>query len=310
MSEAAQRSSVQELGISRELFPFEGHHLNVGGHWLHYLDEGPRDAPVLLMLHGNPTWSFYYRDLVLELRETFRCVVPDHIGCGLSDKPATDAYPYTLAQRVDDLQTLLDHLEITGPLTLVVHDWGGGIGMTWAARQPERVQRFVVFNTAGFHLPKSKPFPWPLALTRTPIGAALVRRFNAFSAVAARVAFKKKVSAEVRRGYQAPCNTPANRVATLRFVQDIPLRPEDSGYDLITAASDSFATHRGKPALICWGLQDFVFDHQFLREWCERWPDAEVHRFEDCGHYILEDAGEQIRPLVREFLARTAVEAA
>ncbi|HAN32228.1 MAG TPA: alpha/beta hydrolase [Myxococcales bacterium] len=261
------------------------------------------------MLHGNPTWSFYYRDLVLALRSQYRCIVPDHIGCGLSDKPSSADYPYTLSRRADDLQELIEHLGIEGPLTLVVHDWGGGIGFTWACRRPEMVERFVIFNTAAFHLPKSKRFPWPLALTRTRLGAALVRRFNAFSAVAARVAFKKPVSADVRHGYMAPYDSPANRIATLRFVQDIPLSPRDSGYELIGQAAESLSAHRGKPALICWGLLDFVFDRHFLAEWCQHWPDAEVHRFDDCGHYIVEDARETIGPLVVDFLARTSAEA-
>jgi len=106
---------------------------------MHYLDEGARDAPPVLMLHGNPTWSFYYRNLVLTLRQTHRCIVPDHIGCGLSDKPGPNQYDYKLASRIEDIESLMGHLQLEQPLTLVVHDWGGMIGMAWAVKHPEQV---------------------------------------------------------------------------------------------------------------------------------------------------------------------------
>jgi haloalkane dehalogenase len=115
------------------LYPFQSHWLDLDGLRLHYLDEGPRDAPVLLMLHGNPTWSFYYRNLVLALRGRHRCIVPDHIGCGLSDKPGEDRYDYRLKSRIEDVTALVEHVAPERPVTLVVHDWGGMIGCAWAA---------------------------------------------------------------------------------------------------------------------------------------------------------------------------------
>jgi len=143
--------------MSRE-YPFESHFLELGRLKYHYLDEG-QGEPVV-MLHGNPSWSFYYRNLAKELRADYRVVVPDHIGCGLSDKPADSLYSFTFEQRVDDLETLLDHLDIKSNITLIVHDWGGMIGMTYASRYPERIARLVVLNSAAFHLPQSKKFPW------------------------------------------------------------------------------------------------------------------------------------------------------
>ncbi len=133
-----------------------GHDLDLGGLRYHYLDEG-QGEPVV-MVHGNPSWSFYYRHLVEALRDNHRCIVPDHIGCGLSDKPDDARYEYTLSRRAADLEALLDHLGIEGPLTLVMHDWGGMIGMTYATRHPERIARLVVLNTAAFHLPASVSF--------------------------------------------------------------------------------------------------------------------------------------------------------
>ena len=273
---------------------------------LHYLDEGQGDPVV--MVHGNPTWSFYYRNLAATLVGTgqYRVVVPDHVGCGRSDKPGDDQYAYTLASRVDDLERLLDHLGITQNITLVVHDWGGMIGMTYAVRHPGRIARLVVLNTAAFPLPESKWFPWPLWLCRnTRLGSLLVRRGNAFAAIAAREGCKRHpMSHDLRSAYTAPYDTPAHRIATLRFVQDIPLRPGDPGFDLIQATADGLSQFGDTPMLIAWGLKDFVFDHHFLAEWVRRFPAAEVHRFDDCGHYILEDARDEVIPLVESFLQR------
>src|SRR5262249_19576797 len=129
-------------------YPFAGKFLDVGGAQYHYLDEGAGEP--VLMLHGNPTWSFHYRRLALALRDRYRVLVPDHIGCGLSDKPPPSQYSYTLDRRARDVEALLDHLGIDDDLTLVLHDWGGMIGMLVAHRRPERIKRLVLFNTAAF----------------------------------------------------------------------------------------------------------------------------------------------------------------
>ena len=288
-------------------YPFNGKHLDIGSLSYHYLDEGA-GAPVV-MVHGNPSWSFYYRNLVLALRDRYRCIVPDHIGCGLSDKPGDDRYEYTLSRRVDDLERLLETLGVTENITLVVHDWGGMIGMAYAVRHPKRIARLVILNTGAFHLPKTKPFPLGLRICRdTVLGTLLVRGLNAFSAGASYVGCKRnRMSPELRALYQLPYNSWQNRIATLRFVQDIPLSPGDRGYDLVSAVSDGIGQFSQLPMLICWGEQDFVFDRHFLAEWQQRFPAAELHSYPDCGHYILEDAKEEIVPLISRFLDRTEV---
>jgi haloalkane dehalogenase len=270
---------------------------------MHYLDEGPRDAPPVLMLHGNPTWSFYYRNLVLALRGQFRCIVPDHIGCGLSDKPGDESYDFRLKSRVDDLATLVDHLGLQQPLTLVVHDWGGMIGCAWATANPNRVSKLVIMNTAAFPLPQGKRMPPALSLVRnTKLGAFLVTRFNAFSAIAARIAFKKPVSREVRKAYTLPYDSPANRLATLRFVQDIPLAEGDPGFDILINTAEHLHLLAEKPCLVAWGERDFVFDAPFLEKWQACFPRAELHRFPDCGHYVLEDGGHILIEKIGRFI--------
>jgi haloalkane dehalogenase len=295
---------ADDLGIPEAVYPFQGKVLDLDGLRMHYLDEGAGDPVV--MLHGNPSWSLYYRKLVLALRPHYRCIVPDHIGCGLSDKPGDDQYEYTLKRRVDDVERLIDATVPDGQITLVVHDWGGMIGMAYATRHPERIRRLVVLNTSAFHLPETKPFPWALWLCRTPIGAVLVRGFNAFSSIASRVCVRRKpLPAAVRLAYVAPYNSWANRIATLRFVQDIPLRPGDRAYDIVTEVQENVGEFKDTPTLVCWGLQDFVFDEHFLALWERDFPHAEVHRFEDCGHYILEDAPDEVIDLVTEFMDKT-----
>ena len=286
-------------------YPFTGKHLDLDGLNYHYLDEGS-GTPVV-MVHGNPSWSFYYRNLVLALRDRYRCIVPDHIGCGFSDKPNDDRYDYTLARRVDDLEQLLEQLGVTENITLVVHDWGGMIGMAYAVRHPERIKRLVILNTGAFHLPKEKPFPPALQICCSGIvGSLLIRGLNLFSVGASYVGCKRNpMSANLRALYHLPSDSWQNRIATLRFVQDIPLAPGDRGYDLVSSISAGIGQFNTLPMLILWGELDFVFDQHFLTEWRQRFPDAEVHSYADCGHYILEDAKEDVIPLISEFINRT-----
>jgi len=283
-------------------YPFKSHFLDLNGLKYHYLDEG-RGEPVV-MVHGNPTWSFYYRNLVKTLRSDYRVIAPDHMGCGLSDKPADSYYSFTLKQRVDDLEALLDSLKIGKNITLVLHDWGGMIGMAYASRHPERIARLVILNTAAFHLPESKPFPPLLKLCRdTQLGAFLVQGLNAFALVAARIGCKRNpMSAELRKAYCSPYQKWHDRLAVLRFVQDIPLVPDDSGYDLVSEVAEGLHRFAGLPMTICWGELDFVFDRHFREEWQRRFPNAEVHSFADCGHYILEDAQDEVIPIIQKFL--------
>jgi pimeloyl-ACP methyl ester carboxylesterase len=285
-------------------YPFKPCHVEVRpGIALSYLDEGPPDGDVIVMLHGNPSWSYYWRHLVLGLQDRYRCIVPDHVGMGLSEKPSDARYRYTLQSRVDDLTLLLDTLGITGPVTLVVHDWGGMIGFGWALSHMAQVQRLVILNTAAFPLPAAKPMPWQLTLGRdSRLGALLIRGFNAFSGIASRVGVERRMPRAVRRAYVAPYDSWANRIATLRFVQDIPLREGDAAWPLVAEAGRRLHEFAGRPAFIGWGLKDFVFDQRCLDVFTAALPDADVHAFADAGHYVLEDKHAVLVPAIRAFL--------
>ncbi len=258
------------------------------------------------MVHGNPTWSFYFRNLVLALRGTHRCIVPDHLGCGLSDKPTAAQYDFSLKSRIDDLDALLDHLGVTQNITLIVQDWGGMIGMSYAARHPGRIKRIIATNTGAFPLPKSKGFPWPLWLGRnTAFGAWLILHRNAFCRAAAKwCVTRKPLPPEVRAMYLEPYDTPAHRLAVLKFVQTIPLTARDPGYDIVSDTAASLAKFAATPTLLLWGMRDFVFDKHFLAEFQRLMPHAETHTWPDCGHYLFEDATDEAILKVQDFLTK------
>ena len=208
------------------------------------------------MLHGNPTWSFYWRTLIPDLRRKYRVIVPDHIGCGLSDKP--EEYPYTLEQHISNLEALLDGLEVNS-LSLVMHDWGGGIGMGYATRHPGCIKRLVVCNTAAFFKPV---LYWPIRLSRTPlIGDLIVRGLNAFAlgALVIGTSQHKRFTPAVRKGYLAPYGSWRERVAILRFVRDIPMAPEHPTRKTIDDIEARLPSLRSKPLMALWGADDPVF---------------------------------------------------
>jgi pimeloyl-ACP methyl ester carboxylesterase len=290
-------------------YPFASHYADINGHKMHYLDEGPRDAEPVVMLHGNPSWSFYYRKLVLALRDHYRCIVPDHIGMGLSEKPLAGDYDFLFPQRADDLTRLLDMLGVKENITLVLHDWGGMIGMTYAFPVSDRIKRLVILNTAAFQLPPQKKLPLSLKLSRIPlINMILNQGLNAFCRGAVKYCVTRRpMPADVAAAYLAPYDSWTNRLAVRKFVDDIPLQPSHLGYKTITHVMSRLYKFQELPILIAWGMQDFVFDETFLNEWINRFPRAEIHRFEDAGHYILEDASEEVIPLIADFLERNPV---
>lgn len=289
------------------LYPFTSHYMDVNDLAYHYLDEG-HGNPVIL-LHGNPTWSFFYRNVVKTLSSNYRILAPDHIGCGLSAKPSTDGYGFRLEDRVNDLARFIDNLNLGDRLTLVLHDWGGMIGAAWAVENTERVHRIIVLNTAAFLPPENKPIPLRLKMVRDLkiIGTGAVLGFNLFAAVALYMAPTKPLAKTVRAGYLAPYNRPAHRIATLKFVQDIPLVETDPSYARVAHVQANLYRLASIPMMICWGGKDFVFDHDYLAEWQRRFPTAETHLFDRAGHYLLEDESDRIPLLMQSFLQKHPV---
>ena len=276
----------------------------VNGKAMHFLEGGKGNAEPVIMIHGNPSWSLYYRGLFNALKDNYHCIVPDHIGMGLSEKPGDD-YAHTLQQRVDDLDALLTQLNLTRNLTLVVHDWGGMIGLAYATRYPERIKRLVISNTAGFHIPEGKEIPWQLKLSRTPLlGALAIQGFNLFCRGAVKQCVTRKpMPADVAAAYIRPHDSWAHRLSVLRFVEDIPLDKNHVSWPIVDEVDNKLQQFADRPMLICWGLKDFVFDNDFLNEWKRRFPKAEYHEY-DAGHYLLEDAGDEVIPVIKAFLEK------
>ena len=276
-------------------YPFTPKHFSVGSHRLSYIDEG--NGPTVVMVHGNPSWSYLYRNLITRLQKKYRCIAPDHLGCGFSDKPQN--YPYRLQDHIDNLEQLLEHLQVKR-CVLVVHDWGGAIGMGWAGRHPDRIAGLAVLNTAAFFLPK---IPFRISLCRWPvIGALLVRGFNGFARSAISMAVKKKMNRLVATGFLAPYDSWANRIAIHRFVQDIPMERAHPSRQTLSRVESSLTKLVDKPMLICWGGKDFCFDRQFYDQWRRRFPGARACYFPDAGHYVLEDEFEEILYSINHFL--------
>ncbi|MFI5350921.1 MAG: alpha/beta fold hydrolase, partial [Elusimicrobiota bacterium] len=239
------------------------------------------------------------------LRATNRCIVPDHIGMGLSDRPNEEIYTYTLKSRIDDLDKLMERLAPTGPITLVVHDWGGMIGMGWAVRHPERIKAIIAFNTACFRLPVEKKFPGLLKILRGSVSGVPLRAFRfARRFVLSTCTAKRKLSPEAMDAYLSVCDGWKESLAVHRFVQDIPLAPGDPAWDVVADIESKLDAFAETPMLLPWGLKDWVFDRAFLNGWTSRFHKASVRPFEDCGHFLLEDAPEELVPLIRNFIAR------
>ncbi len=278
------------------LYPFHSHCLNLSGLLYHYLDEG-QGNPVV-MVHGNPSWSFMYRRLVKEFSTSHRVLAPDHIGCGLSDKP--QEYEYTLATHVQNLETFIERLGLKN-ISLILHDWGGPIGLGYATRNRDNVASIVLMNTVGFNLPH---IPWYLKLcaSRFP-GEFLVRRLNLFARGAAWVGSIPfpGLKDSVKEAYLSPYDSFENRVAIHRFIQDIPRNQESKSYAELRRIETGLAALSDIPMLLLWGAKDPVFQLSAYETWPQKVPHIERELFPTGGHYLAEDCHEQIVPRIRDF---------
>lgn len=287
-------------GVSRTAFadeyPFESHFAEIDGQQYHYVDEGEGD--VLLFVHGNPSWSFAWRQLIKQFSGTHRCIAVDHIGCGMSDKPQD--YPYRLENHISNLVSLVEKLDLQN-VTLLAHDWGGAIGMGTAGRLPDRFEQFVLFNTAAF---RSKQIPFRIAVCRIPVfGKIAIQGCNGFAGAAVHMAVENKMKPAVQAGYLAPYDSWANRIATHRFVQDIPLKPGHPSYQTLVGVEDGLAQFVDHPMLFIWGAKDWCFTTDFLKEFQQRFPNADSEVYDDASHYVFEDAHDRIVERLTAFLS-------
>lgn len=277
-------------------YPFASHFYpskKSPGNNLHYVDEGTGE--VLLMLHGNPTWSFFYRNLAKHFSKNKRVVIPDHMGCGFSSKPQD--YEYTLENHIENTIALIKELNLKD-ITLIVHDWGGAIGMGVATRHPELIKRMVVMNTAAF---RSLEIPFRINILRNPLGEWFIRMFNGFAGPATTMAVTKKLSPLVKKGFILPYDNFESRIATAKFVRDIPLNSDHPTYKTLSNIEDKLKTIKA-PTLLLWGEKDFCFTMNFQKRWLEFFPRAKVKTYPDAGHYLLEDKTLEVISEIESFL--------
>jgi len=279
----------------KEDYPFTSQFLTLkNGHDLHYVDQG--SGEVVLMLHGNPTWSYFYRNLVKGLVDKFRVIVPDHLGCGLSDKPQD--FSYTLENHIENICELIHHLQIKS-LKLIVHDWGGAIGFGVLRRMPELAEKITILNTAAF---TSTYIPSRIAFCRIPwLGDKIIRYMNGFAWPATFMAVSKKLPTNVKRGFLFPYQNTADRIAISRFVQDIPMSESHPSFEELKKIELSLVKHTC-PKLVLWGKKDFCFNDYFLDRWKKIYPDAQFKELKAAGHYLLEDSPVDCLNEIRSFL--------
>jgi pimeloyl-ACP methyl ester carboxylesterase len=296
-------------------WPFEPRWFDTLDGRLHYVDEGPRDGRPVVLVHGNPTWGYLYRNFIPPLVEAgHRAIATDHLGFGRSDKPG-DADLYRVPRHAQRLEALLESLDLRGA-TVVPQDWGGPIGLHWAARHPERVDGLFILNTFahGFKpdaLPPGKdkvPLPLPLHLFRTPgVGELLVKGLDAFKRgflFGQGVVHKERLTPVVRRAYRDVHAGWSERTPILVFPREIPRTGEGPVVAMNTETEQLLEQHfRSKPVQIVWAMKDIAFLPIYLDTlWLKTFPDAKVTRLEDAGHYLQEDAHERIVPELVTFV--------
>lgn len=273
---------------------------------LHYIDEGPREGRPVVLVHGNPTWGYVWRNFIPPLVAAgYRVIVPDHLGFGRSDKPAIRGY-YRIPRHAARLDLLLESLDLNGA-TVVPQDWGGPIGLAWAARHPERVHSLAILNTLAHRPSGNVPLPFPLRLVRAPgIGALLIQGAHAFVRVFlfhGGVVYPERLGALERAAYLAPHPDWNSRTGILVFPREIPSGPRGDVVTFLDEVHEGLLQLRDRPVFIAWGMKDFAFRPSYLDAyWLADFPEAQVLRLSDAGHFVQEDAHEVIVPALIRFL--------
>jgi pimeloyl-ACP methyl ester carboxylesterase len=282
--------------LNPDLYPFAPQTFRTPSGVMSYLDEG--SGPPVVMVHGTPTWSFLYRHFVKALSGRYRCVVPDHLGFGLSDKP--EGFSFTPRAHAENLASLLDYLDLK-EYTLVVHDYGGPIGLGAALEHPERVRALVIIDTWLWSNAGTRSFETVGKVAASPVGRFLYRRLNFSPRVLLPQGFadKSKLTKETHRHYLAPFPTPSSREAAWVLARE--LTASGGWYDLLYARLD---TLDAVPTLLLWGSKDPFFPQAYLRRWRETMPHAEVAELASVGHFVPEEAQAAALDCLRPFLRK------
>ncbi len=283
--------------IDRQEYPFASHYLEVSGGRLHYVDEGR--GPAVVMVHGNPTWSYLYRHLIKQLRPEYRCIAIDHIGFGLSDKP-TD-WSYLPFDHAANLTALIDRLGLKD-VTLVVQDWGGPIGLAYAVARPENVARIIIMNTWAWPVNRDWYYIAFSGFMGGAIGRLLIRRYNFFARTVMRQAFgdKRKLTPAAHQHYLRALPTAEDRKGCYVFPRQIV-----KSTPWLDRLWSNIAVLKGKPTLVVWGMKDIAFREKELKRWEGAFPEARKIRLRSVGHFVQEEAPDELAAAVVPFLKET-----
>ena len=281
-------------------FPFAPHHLQLGQFQMHYVDEGAGDP--LVLLHGDPTWGYLYRSFIPSLSTRARCIVPDHMGMGKSGVPAAP-YPYRLQHHIANLERLLLSLDLRD-ITLILHDWGGPVGLGFAVRHAPRIKRLVLMNTWAFAQWPGGPLPRLLQIIRSPRGEAFVLEKNGYvrPALLGTTAHPDHLTATVLEAYLAPFPTPESRRALLCWSRDIPIAAGDPSYAEMQQIENGLSQFKAIPVLLVWGMQDPVLSPTVLHMWQTIYPHAVTCEIDEASHFLQEDAPDRVLEAVELFL--------
>jgi haloalkane dehalogenase len=284
-------------------FPFAPHYHTISAinnFQMHYVDEG--DGEPLVLLHGDPTWGYLYRKFIPPLSQQWRCIVPDQMGMGKSGVPK-EPFPYRLEHHISNLEALLLYLDLRD-ITLVLHDWGGPVGVGFATRHPERIKRLVLLNTWAFATWPGGPFPRLLEIIRSERGEKFVLERNGYvePALLGTTYHRENLTKEIIRAYLAPFPAPETRLALLCWSRDIPVNESDYSYAEMQRIEQNLSLFNATPVLLAWGLRDPVLSPEILHKWQQIYPQATLCRFEEASHFLQEDAPEQIVGCIVDFL--------
>ena len=273
-------------------YPFEPHYLQVAGLRMHYLDEGEGDP--VLCLHGEPTWSFLYRKMIPSITSVARVVAPDYFGFGRSDKPIDIGW-YSFEQHCVSIVELAVELDLRN-LTVVVQDWGGPIGLRLAVEQPDRVARLVILNTGvSGGRPPSETWLRFRDLVRAAGGDFQPGRLIRRGAV-------RGLAEDVANAYDAPFPTPESKAGALAFAELVPTEPEHPNTAPLLAIREALRTW-DRPALVLFGDSDPIFAPEVAHAISRLIPGAlPAEIVSNAGHYVQEDAGEELAVRIVEFL--------
>jgi len=279
--------------VDRREYPFDSHYVNVDGGRMHYVDEG--QGPPVVFVHGNPTWSFMFRNMIRDLSLKHRCIAMDHIGFGLSDKP--EHFGYTPELHARNLAKLIEHLGIPR-FTLVVHGSGGPIGMSYAVENAAHVTNVIVMNSWMWSLkenPQAKKYDRGVS---NPFGRLNFMMSNPASLVISKaIVDKLKFPDKIYEQYKKPFESSKERMGPYGLAKG--MMGTSVWQHGLWARREVLAD---KPALIIWGMQDRLFTPDLLGRWQSIFPGAKVEKLPNCGHFVCEEGAKAVEAVVYMFM--------